>query len=70
MSVAELKQQMVELSEEERLDMEAWLVQLRLSNDREWIAEINRRMASMDAGKKVSQEEVLRAHRELLAKGE
>jgi hypothetical protein len=70
MSLAELKEQVVELTEEERLDLEAWLVRLRLSNDREWLAEINRRMRDMDAGKKVSQDEVLRVHRELLAKGE
>jgi hypothetical protein len=70
MSFAELKEKVAELSEEERLDMEAWLVSLRLMNDPEWLAEMSRRMADMDAGKKVSQEEILRIHQELIAKGQ
>ena len=70
MSFAELKEKVAELTDEERLDLEAWLVCLRLSNDPEWLAEMDRRMAKMDAGKKVSQEEVLRMHQELIAKGQ
>jgi len=70
MSFAEIKEKVAELTDEERLDLEAWLLCLRLGNDPAWLAEMDRRMAKMDAGKKVSQEEVLRMHQELLAKGQ
>jgi hypothetical protein len=70
MSFAELKEKVAELTEEERLDLESWLVTLRLTNDPEWLAEMDRRMAGMDAGKKITQEEVMRIHQELLAKGQ
>ena len=49
MSFAELKEKVAELTEEERLDLESWLVSLRLASDTKWLDEMDRRMAEMDA---------------------
>jgi hypothetical protein len=69
MSFAELKEKVYTLSEEERLELQHLLLQIRLQNDPGYLAEMDRRMREMDAGKKVTQEEVERRHRELLAQG-
>jgi hypothetical protein len=69
MSFADVKEEVATMSREERLDLAAWIVHLNRKDDPEWLAEIDRRMAAMDAGKKVTQEEVERMHRELVAQG-
>jgi hypothetical protein len=69
MSFAELKEKVYALSDEERRELEHVLLHIRLQNDPEYLAEMDRRMRAMDAGNKVSQEEVERMHQELLAQG-
>jgi hypothetical protein len=69
MSFAEIKVQVAELSDEERLELQGFLYFLRVQNDPEHLAELDRRMADMDAGKKFSQEDVERLHRELMEQG-
>jgi predicted transcriptional regulator len=69
MSFAELKEKVPTLTKEERLDLAHLLLHLELQEDAEYLADLARGMAEMDAGKKVPQEEVERRHRELLAQG-
>jgi hypothetical protein len=69
MSYAEMKEMVPKLSREDRLDLAHLLLHLELQDDAGHLAEMDRRMAAMDAGKKVTQEEFERMHRELLAEG-
>jgi hypothetical protein len=69
MSFAELKQKVYTLTDEERLELQHLLLHIELENDPEYLAEMRRRIGEMDAGKKVTEEEVERIHRELLAQG-
>jgi hypothetical protein len=69
MSLAEMKQSVPKMTREERLELAHLLWHLELQEDPEYLAELDRRMAAMDAGKKVTQEEFERRHRELLAQG-
>jgi hypothetical protein len=69
MSYAEIKEAVPALTKEERLDLAHLLLHLSLSEDPEYLAEMDRRMAEMDAGKKFTQEDVERIHQELLAQG-
>ena len=66
MSFVELKEQVARLSAEERSLLADFLVEL---DETEYRAEINRRMRAMDAGKKVTAEQMEKLHKELLAKG-
>lgn len=70
MSFAELKDGVCKLSEDERLDLLALLLHLSRKDDPEYKAELGRRMADMDAGKKFTREDVERVHHELVAKGQ
>jgi predicted transcriptional regulator len=69
MTYAEIKQAVPALTKGERLDLAHLLLHLSLRDDPEYLAELDRGMADMDAGKKVTQEEVERMHQELLAQG-
>lgn len=57
MSLAELKQSVVALSEQERRELAAFLLQVSRERNPAWQQEISRRMREMDGGKKVSQAE-------------
>jgi hypothetical protein len=69
MSFAELKQKVRTLTPEERLELASLLAIIDLENDPEFLKEMDRRLDEMAAGKKVTQEEVMRLHNELLAQG-
>ena len=69
MSFTELEQQVLALSVEERLQLRNVLEKIRMDNDVEWQEEMARRNARMDAGEKVSLEELERMHEELLRQG-
>jgi hypothetical protein len=69
MSFAELKEKVYGLSEDERLELQALLIHLDCKDDPAYKAEMSRRMAEMDAGKKHTKEDLERVNRELLAKG-
>ena len=64
-----MKEMVPKLSRDERLDLVHLLMHLELQDDPAHLAEMERRMTAMDAGKKVTQEEVERRHRELMAQG-
>lgn len=70
MSVAELKERAAELTEDERLELQAWLIHLNRKDDPEYKAELSRRFVEMDAGKKVTKQDIKRLHEELIAKGQ
>ena len=69
MSFTELEQQVLALSVEERRQLRNVLEKIRMDNDVEWQEEMARRNARMDAGEKVSLEELERMHEELLRQG-
>ena len=69
MSVAEIKEQVSQLTEDEQLEIVAWIQFLIQQNDPEFLPQIRREIADMEAGKTVKQVEVERLHRELLAQG-
>lgn len=64
MSFAELKEKVAELSEDERLELQALLLHLSRRGDPEYKAEMGRRMARMDAGEKYTVEDIERICRE------
>jgi hypothetical protein len=55
MSFAEVKQEVKAMSEEQRRELSAFILQLGRERNEAWQKEMSRRMADMDAGKKVSQ---------------
>ena len=69
MSLAEIKEQIAELTPEERLEIAALIVHLTQASDPEYRAELDRRMAAMDAGKKYTEQDVLRLHEKLSQQG-
>jgi hypothetical protein len=54
MSFAEVKESIVEMSAEERLEVAALIAHLNRADDPEYQSELDRRMAAMDAGEKFS----------------
>lgn len=62
MSLAELKEQASKLSPPERFDLAAFLAELDEASERE---AVDRRMKGMDAGRKVTQEEIEAKHERL-----
>jgi hypothetical protein len=64
MSFAELKEKMFTLTEEERLEIQHILLHIELQNDPAHRAEMEKRMARMDAGEKYTLEDVERICRE------
>ncbi len=57
MSLAELKRGAVELPENERRELAAYLLQIGRERSGAWREETSRRMHEMDAGKKITQAE-------------
>lgn len=62
MSLAELKEQASRLSPQERFDLAAFLAELDQMNERGFQETVDRRMKAMDAGKKVTQDELQAEH--------
>jgi hypothetical protein len=70
MSFAELKDQVARLNVADRLDLAALIAHLGQADDPQYQADLDRRLAAMDAGRKTSLTELGRIHDELAAKGE
>ena len=70
MSLTDLKESIAELSVEQRLELAALIAHLNRVEDPEFRSELDRRMSAMDAGKKVSQEELEALHRTLASQGQ
>ncbi len=62
MSLAELKEQAFRLSPQERFDLAAFLADLDQMNERSFQETVDRRMKAIDAGKKVTQDELEAEH--------
>jgi len=67
MSVSEIKDRVVELSADEKLELAAWLKHQLQKDSPEFLEDLRRGIAEMEAGKFVKQAEVERMHREALA---
>lgn len=65
MSVAEIKERVVELSADEKLELAAWLKFQLQKDDPEFLDDLRRGVSEMEAGNVVKQAEVERMHREL-----
>jgi hypothetical protein len=69
MSTAEIKRTLEQMTPDERFFAASYLTVLMHRDDPEYRTMLAERMARMDAGKKVSFEELLEAHAALEAKG-
>ncbi len=69
MSLAEVKASVSEMSIDERLAVAAYIAHLNRADDGEYRAELDRRMASMDSGRKTSAGELEKLHEDLSRKG-
>ena len=69
MSLAEVKTSVAAMSIDERLDVAAFIAHLNRAEDPEYCAELDRRMAEMDSGRKVSASELERLHEDLSRTG-
>ncbi len=69
MNLAEVKQMVDQMSDEERLFLTAYLHHRLRANDPANRADLEERMKQMDAGNKVSLEQAWRLHRALEAEG-
>ena len=69
MSMAEIREQIAGLTVEERLDLAALIVHLNRADDPEYQSMLDQRAADMDAGKKMTLDELERRHRTLSANG-
>jgi hypothetical protein len=69
MSLAEVKTSVAAMSIDERLDVAAFIAHLNRAEDPEYRAELDRRMADMDAGRKTTASELERLHEDLNRKG-
>jgi hypothetical protein len=67
MSVAELKEQIAGLSAKERSQIVAFLADME--EEAEFRATVGKRMKAMDAGRKVTAEQLEKQHHKLQAKG-
>ena len=70
MSFAEIKQQIPTLAPEERLELAALIAHLSRTDDPQYQADLDRKLADMDAGKKFTQADLERVHADLIAKGQ
>ncbi len=62
MTLTELKQEVKSLKLEDRLDLADFLAEQDMASDTARRARIERRMKSMDRGRKVTQEQLLAIH--------
>jgi hypothetical protein len=69
MSVAEVKASLAEMTVEERLDVAALIAHLNRADDPEYRAELDRRLAAMDSGRKTTASELERLHEDLGSQG-
>ena len=69
MSLAEVKTSVAAMSIEERLDVAAFIAHLNRAEDPEYRAELDRRMACIDSGRKTPSNELERLHEDLSRKG-
>ena len=69
MSFAELKEQVAELTVEERFKLSAFLAELGQEKEADFREEVDRRMKAMDAGAKVTMEQFEERHRKQQAEG-
>jgi hypothetical protein len=70
MSFVELKERVLSLTPEERLELAALLAHLSQSDDPAYQATLDARMDAMDAGKKFGREDLDRLNRKLAAQGQ
>lgn len=69
MSMVEVKETIAEMSVDQRLEIAALITQLNRVEDPEYVAELDRRMAAMDAGHKHSAQTLELRHQDLLKQG-
>jgi len=69
MSLAEVKASIAGMSRDERLELAALIAHLNRAEDPEFQAELDRRMSAMDAGRKVSEADLEKRHKELSRQG-
>ena len=69
MSLAEVKTSVAAMSIDDRLDVAALIAHLNRAEDPEYRAELDRRMADMDSGRKTPARELERLHEDLSRKG-
>jgi len=65
MSFAQIKEEVLTMSEEERVELAALLHRIRCVNDPDWRAEIARRRKAAERGESIPAEEVEALHRTL-----
>jgi len=70
MSFAEIKEQIPELTPEERLELAALIAHLSRTDDPQYQADLDQRLAKIEAGKKFGQSDLERLHSDLSAKGQ
>ena len=69
MSLAEIKEQIAQLTPEERLELAALIVHLSRVDDPDYQQELDRRLDRMAQGKKFTEQDVEKLHRDLTARG-
>ncbi len=69
MSLGEIKDSIEALSMEDRLEIAAWIAYRNRANDPAYQADLDARMARMDAGQKSTPADLALVHAELNAKG-
>jgi len=69
MSLAEIKEQVAVLSAKDRFQLAAFLAELDEKGEAEFRAEVDKRMKAMDAGRKVTAEELEARHQQLRSQG-
>lgn len=69
MSLTKVKESVVEMSVDERLELAAFIAHLNLVDDSGYRAELDRRMTAMDAGRKIPARTLEELHEELSRNG-
>ena len=70
MSLAEVKETIVGMAAEERLEVAALIAHLNRTDDSEYQVELDRRMSAMDAGRKTPSQALKIRHDELTRRGQ
>jgi hypothetical protein len=69
MSFREIKAGIERLTVEQRLEIAALIAHLNRAEDPAWQAELDRRLASMEAGRKTTQRDLENRHQQLSSQG-
>lgn len=69
MSFGEIKAGIAALTVDERLELAGLIAHLNRAEDPVWQAELDRRLAAMESGRKSTQSDLERHHRELSSRG-